>query len=175
MGAIGDGAARAAVFAASGRHQRVHAGGQAGVEIPGAKRRDQLVFDDLLAQGVGQGAFEPVAGHDADVVTLLKQEKHGAIFPLLLANPPLLGDAHGVVLDRGVGLHPRIDRDHQLVGGVAHELREFGVELLRGVAAHHTGVVVEVIRGYGRNHLGGVGAGREKAEQQAKQAEGGDG
>lgn len=159
------GAAAAAVFAAGGGDHGVHAGGEAGVEIAAAEVRGDFVLDDLLGEGVGQRAFEAIAGGDAKAALGGEDEKDRAVALALRAGMPRFENAHGVILERGVGLHLRENRDEKLAGGVALELRELGVQLLGGVGADEAGVIVEVILRRGRDDFGGASEGRGKREE----------
>ena len=61
--------------------------------------------------------------NDAEVAALLENEEHGPVLAVFLADAPRLGDADRIILDGGVRLHARKNRDEDLVGGVALELR----------------------------------------------------
>jgi hypothetical protein len=84
---------------------------------------------------------------------------------LFLSDLPRLGDAHSVILDRGIALHLRVNRDHDLARGVALELFQPLVELPSGGGGNHAGIVVEIMRRHGRDGLGGQGRQPEHSAQ----------
>jgi len=95
-----DRSARAAVFAAHRGEDRPHTRPHAAVEIARPEARGYLIGYDLLAPGVGQGAFQPVPGLDIKVVVLREDEQDGAVVAALAAGSPGLGHADSIVLDR---------------------------------------------------------------------------
>ena len=86
---------------------------------------------DLLRGGVGQRSFEPVIGVQIHLAVLHKDEQDCAVSAISLANAPRLRDTLRVIFDRGIALHFRKNRDHDLIGSVAFELRELFIQAAR--------------------------------------------
>jgi len=130
-------------------------------------RRDH-VGDDLLGGDVGKRPFQAVADLDVQFMFRHEDEEDRPVVLPLLADVPALGDPDGVILDRRIGLHRRVDRHHDLVGSRLFELLQLGIEPRRRPGGEDMGVVVAIGRRRGRHHLDGAGGSRpgdEEADQ----------
>src|SRR4029453_7932997 len=99
--------------------------------IAAAKMRLDFVFGDVESGYVRQRAFQAVTDLDKHFSILNEHKKNDAIPALLLTNTPCLGDTLGIVRDVRVALHLRKDRDHDLIGSFALELRQLFIEAMR--------------------------------------------
>ena len=145
----------ATVFTAGGGHHRVDAGGQTRVEIPRAETRDDFRFNDSFAERVGQRTFQTVASDDAEIVALLKSEKDRPIFAVFPPDLPVLREAYGVLVRRGLRREPLIDGDDDLIRSLALKLHQFSVEPRNRFRADHSGEIVAMVRRWGRQTRGG--------------------
>src|SRR5450830_317187 len=88
---VREGTRSLAVVLAPGRgNHRVDRGFEPARVIAGAELRREHVFKDVLARGIGQRAFEPVANFDSGLAVLDEDEEQGAVVELLLAHAPRL-------------------------------------------------------------------------------------
>ncbi len=132
----GGGPAGAFVLAFGGRDNRVDAGRHAAVKIALLQPGRDLGVDDLLGRRIRQRTFKAVANLDEQLVILREDEQDDSVVPRLLACLPGLGQADGVILDRGIRLHLGIDGDEELVGGLAFKLGQ--AQLRRSAASLET-------------------------------------
>ncbi len=83
--------------------------GDAAAVVAGAEPRHQVLLDDAVGGGVGNRAFQPIAGLDAHPPIVLGHHQQYAVVHALAADLPLIEHALGVLLDR----FRRSGRDHQ--------------------------------------------------------------
>ena len=76
---------------------------------------------------IRKGTLQAVPDLDEHLAVVDKHEQNNAVAAVLLANTPRLRHATGIVLDRRIALHFRIDHDKNLIRGVPFELGELGV------------------------------------------------
>ena len=91
-----------------------------------------MIFSDVERGDVRQRAFQSVADLDVHFAVAFKNEQDHAVALLFLSDAPRLRDPLSVIFDRGVALHFRKHRDHDLIGSLALELGQLLVEAQRG-------------------------------------------
>ena len=130
---------------------------------------------NLESRGVRQGSLKSVADLDRHFSVINEGEKHNPVPPAAILSPdaPSLSDALGVVFDGGTAFHFAEDGDHDLVGSLAFELGELGVELKGGFLRNNAGIIVEIVTWLGRNDFDGVRGRDEKCEDGCNRSEGG--
>ncbi len=122
-------------------HQLLHAGLQSAEIVALLELRGDDLGDDALGDGVGNGAFQPVADFDAHGAVVFGDEQQHAVVLRLTAQLPRLGHANAVLLDgfrRGAGHH----EDGDLAAFARGEGSQFLIErggLLRGEGAGEVG------------------------------------
>lgn len=86
-------------FAANDLVERRHSGPQAAGKIALAETRRHLFGHNALGDGVGNGAFEPVADFDAHASVVLGDDDDHPVIDALAADFPGFGEADAKLLD----------------------------------------------------------------------------
>ena len=132
------------IFTFDRRENRLHSRRQAAVKVAGPETRRDFLVNDAFAKRIGQDAFESVTDFQKHFVVLDKNEEHRPVVFALLPHLPRPRHAHGVIVNRRVRLHLRIDGDQDLVGALALEIFERLVQLRRRAGGDDSGIIVEI-------------------------------
>lgn len=156
-----EGPAAPFIFATDRFTDQLNTHGEAAFIIALTKVRINMPGPNLEGRSVRQCSFKSVADLDRHFSVLDECKKHNPIPPAAILSPdaPSLGDALGVVFDGGTAFHFAEDGNHDLVGSLAFELRELGVELKGGFLRNNAGIIVEIVARLGRNDFDGKSGG----------------
>ncbi len=139
--------------------------GQSAFVILRPEMRLDVSLSDVEGGHVRQHAFQAIADLDVHLPILDEDEEDRAVTLVFLTDAPGLGDALGIILDRGIRLHLAEDGDHDLVRSLALELRELLVETERGLIRDDVRVIIEISGRFGRNHFLPASAGCAKVKE----------
>src|SRR5213083_2152285 len=134
-----------------------------GAEPAGSEGGHDLAVLDLAYQAVGEDSLEPVAGQDAELAVLDRDQEDDAGVLALAPRLPGIRDAHGVgeVVERGGRRHG----DHRDLGArLLPKLREERDEALARRARNDVRPVGDEALGRQDARLGGDGRHREREE-----------
>lgn len=146
-------AAGSFVFAPRCGQDRIHAASDAGIEIPGAELRPDLVIDDIIGRDVGDRSLQTIADLDPHLPILRKDEEDSPIILPLLAYAPRRRRALGEILELVVAGHGRVDGDDDLIRRLALVVGEFRIERAYGGWRKQSGLIVNVLRGLRRERV----------------------
>jgi hypothetical protein len=141
------------IFILGRRQNGIHPGGQSARIILRLKTRFDFILRDLLARRIRQNALQTVTHLNEHLPVLNEHKKNNAIVLDLLSDFPGARHANGVIVNRRVGLHLRINRHKDLIARRLLESFEFCVELARNRCWDNVGVIVEILRRSRGNYL----------------------
>lgn len=139
------------VFGADRVADRIDANAQSVFVIASDELRFHLILGDVERRHIRQRAFQTVADLNDHLAVLDEHEQDDSVAFILLSDAPRFRDALSVGRNVVVALHFRKNRDHDLIGSIALELREFSIKLFGHGLRNQAGVIVDVVRGLGRN------------------------
>ena len=143
------------VFAADRVADCIDADAQAVFVIATDELRFHLILGDVERRYIRQRPFQAVADLNDHLAILDEHEQDDSVAFILLSDAPRFRDALSVGRNVVVALHFRKNCDHDLVGSVAFELREFSIKLFGLRLRNQAGVIVEIVRGLRRNDFCG--------------------
>ncbi len=125
-----------------------------------------------MGDRVGQGALESIAQLDAHLAVLHEHEQHRAVVLAGLSDAPLTSSRDGELFERRVFGKLRRDPDDDLIGGLALELLETGVERLGPIGGEHAREIGDVPRRLRRDLKGRESGAREREPEDESERRG---
>src|SRR5690242_13190494 len=146
-----DGFSGPLVLTANSLEDEVDAGTDPAFEIIGPESRGHSVANDFVTGNVGKRPFQAVPRLDTHAMVVDEDEEDDTVVSPLLSELPRLKRPLGEILDRTLRWHFPPDCNHDLIGGLAFELRQLFIETLGRARRNHAGVIIEVTIGPRRN------------------------
>ena len=136
-------------------------------------RRDDAAYD-LVAEGVGEHAFESVSDFDPHEAVILGDDQKDPVIPSLFPELVPFRDPHRIVLD-ALPVQGRDDQDGDLVGGCLFEFREGTFEIPRLPLGERPGQIGDPAVKFRDGKLvlpGARGTGRKREKEYCKKENG---